>query len=532
MQCVRGTFLNLLSRVMRSLIHRQHSLYSLSSSHTSQDNNEDDQDKASQGQAALHARTFLTQLVDAAASDDAAKLDSLLQEEKDRHPDLEDDSAAILRQYKDGNGRTALHFACHAGQVEMVRHILDLAPEGVSWEDDKGDTPLILAAAGGGDGNTSRVSRKDLLEVLLDRGADPNHGPVKDDEHDGARALHHVAGHDDVEAVRTLLRHGSDVNAAAGTGTPLHWASAEGAKASLEALIETGGDVDAVNDQGLSPIILAAAHGCGGCVALLAKGGADVGFILSGAGLTALHMMAEYGSLDGVQAILATGAPGVACAVQESENGKPIHLAAWAAHKDVVETLLPYSDVKETVEELMSWGRARAAAYEEEKGRSSDHTMLQPEQDSRHSSGVHLPPPAASAADVETALRLKETANRHYVAGEYGQALPLYDESIGLNGRDSALWSNRSGCLLKLGRPEDALRDAETARALKPGWPKACFRMAEARLALKRYEDAALAAYEGIQLDSGNQALHNILKTAIELGRAEHQKKVKEREGR
>src|SRR6056297_1538510 len=98
MQCVRGTFLNLLSRVMRSLIHRQHSLYPLSSSHTSQDNNEDDQDKASQGQAALHARTFLTQLVDAAASDDAAKLDSLLQEEKDRHPDLEDDSAAILRQ--------------------------------------------------------------------------------------------------------------------------------------------------------------------------------------------------------------------------------------------------------------------------------------------------------------------------------------------------------------------------------------------------------------------------------------------------
>ena len=53
------------------------------------------------------------------------------------------------------------------------------------------------------------------------------------------------------------------------------------------------------------------------------------------------------------------------------------------------------------------------------------------------------------------------------------------------------------------------------------------YRMAEARLALKRYEDAALAAYEGIQLDGANQSFHTLLKKAIELGREEHQAKQK-----
>ncbi|CAM9696902.1 unnamed protein product, partial [Laminaria digitata] len=36
----------------------------------------------------------------------------------------------------------------------------------------------------------------------------------------------------------------------------------------------------------------------------------------------------------------------------------------------------------------------------------------------------------------------------------------------------------------------------QVCRRLKPDWPKACYRMAVARLALGRHEDAALAAWE------------------------------------
>jgi len=411
----------------------------------------------------------------------------------------------------------------------MVRHILDMAPEGVSWTDEKGDTPLILAAAGGGGGGVSG-SRGALVELLLAKGADPNQGPEKNEgQQQGARALHHAAAHNDVEAIQALLKAGSDVNAPTETGTALHWASGEGAKEALQALINVGADVNAVNEQGLAPIILAAAHGCGGCVAALAKAGADVGFILSGVGLTALHMISEGGSLEGVKAILNTGAQGLKCAMHESENGKPLHLAAWGGHQEVVEVLLPHSDVKESVSELMEWGKAKAAAYEEEQKLKTehDHHLLAPGQDLHH--GVDLPPAAASSADEQEAQKLKEVANRHFVGGEFETARGLYDQAIALNGRDATCWSNRAGSLMKLERFEEALRDAEVARALKPEWAKACFRMAEARLALGRWEDAALAAYEGVRLDAGSQALHKVLRTAIEEGRAEHAAK---REGK
>ena len=95
---------------------------------------------------------------------------------------------------------------------------------------------------------------------------------------------------------------------------------------------------------------------------------------------------------------------------------------------------------------------------------------------------------------------------------------------------------------------DDALAAAEEARKLDASWPKACYRMAAARLALKRcatrvlpppplhvalvprsfarrarsYEDAALAAWEGVQMDNNNEELKAILQKAVALGREEH----------
>lgn len=36
--------------------------------------------------------------------------------------------------------------------------------------------------------------------------------------------------------------------------------------------------------------------------------------------------------------------------------------------------------------------------------------------------------------------------------------------------------SNRSLCWLRLGQADQALTDAKACRALKPDWPKACYR--------------------------------------------------------
>ncbi|CAN0187101.1 unnamed protein product [Discosporangium mesarthrocarpum] len=72
------------------------------------------------------------------------------------------------------------------------------------------------------------------------------------------------------------------------------------------------------------------------------------------------------------------------------------------------------------------------------------------------------------------------------------------------------------------GEHEMALSDAEICRRQRPEWPKACYRMAVARLALGRFEDAALAAWEGVQLDNNNKELKSLLQECVKKGRSAH----------
>jgi hypothetical protein len=51
--------------------------------------------------------------------------------------------------------------------------------------------------------------------------------------------------------------------------------------------------------------------------------------------------------------------------------------------------------------------------------------------------------------------------------------------------------------------------------------------MAVARLELKRYENAALAAWEGSQQDQENEELKRLLQKCVKKGRKEHQHEQK-----
>lgn len=70
---------------------------------------------------------------------------------------------------------------------------------------------------------------------------------------------------------------------------------------------------------------------------------------------------------------------------------------------------------------------------------------------------------------------------------------------------------------------EEAVADADAAIERKPDWGKAYYRKGAALQALKRWEDAATAYFEGVQVDPGNLALGTAFREAIEGGRAEHQ---------
>ena len=119
---------------------------------------------------------------------------------------------------------------------------------------------------------------------------------------------------------------------------------------------------------------------------------------------------------------------------------------------------------------------------------------------------------AAAVGDgssVDQAKRHKQQGNVHFSKKEWQQAIDCYTQAIELNPTDAAFYSNRSMCYLQMGQADDALRDAVTTQLLRPDWSKAYYRIASARLELHRYEDAAVAAFEGLKLDSRNSGNNN-----------------------
>ena len=64
----------------------------------------------------------------------------------------------------------------------------------------------------------------------------------------------------------------------------------------------------------------------------------------------------------------------------------------------------------------------------------------------------------------------------------------MHLQAIDFDPTDATLHSNRSLCWIRLGQAEHALTDAKACRALRPDWPKACYREGAAlRLLQARY---------------------------------------------
>jgi uncharacterized protein len=104
----------------------------------------------------------------------------------------------------------------------------------------------------------------------------------------------------DVEAVRRLLGHGSDVNARDRYGqTALMLAAHRGYGDMVQTLIASGADLDVTAKYGLSALMLAIVAGHAAIAQLLARAGADLSLRGSGApgfsGKTAYDLAVERG---------------------------------------------------------------------------------------------------------------------------------------------------------------------------------------------------------------------------------------------
>ena len=150
-----------------------------------------------------------------------------------------------------------------------------------------------------------------------------------------------AAMRNDVEAVRSLIRQGMDVNAPQGDGmTALHWAAQRGSAEVASLLIGAGADVAAGTRIGsYTPLHVAARGGHADVVRVLLGAGADASALTTNSGATALHFAAAaVGGEAVVAALLGRGADPNA---REAVSGQtPLIFAASANRPAAIRALI------------------------------------------------------------------------------------------------------------------------------------------------------------------------------------------------
>ncbi|XP_077157522.1 tetratricopeptide repeat protein 31 isoform X2 [Paroedura picta] len=120
--------------------------------------------------------------------------------------------------------------------------------------------------------------------------------------------------------------------------------------------------------------------------------------------------------------------------------------------------------------------------------------------------------PGLRKTPLEQSMVLADCGNETAKRGCYREAVLLFTEAVKLNPQEYRFFGNRSFCYEKLQCYPEALRDAQLALRLQPGWPKGLFRQGKALMGLKQYADAARTFEELLRMggfqDDATAQLH------------------------
>ena len=151
-----------------------------------------------------------------------------------------------------------------------------------------------------------------------------------------------AARHGDRDSVQSLLREGSDVNAAHGDGmSALHWAAERGDAEMAAMLVRAGANVKAVTRIGLyTPLHVASKGGNAPVVAILIEAGSDVTATTTPSGVTPLHLAAASGNKEVVATLLDHGAD--VNALEAAWGQTPLIFAAAGNRVGTIQVLLEH----------------------------------------------------------------------------------------------------------------------------------------------------------------------------------------------
>jgi len=264
-----------------------------------------------------------TQLSDAVKSQDRVAVAALL-----KHP------AEVNTPEADGT--TPLDWAVRADDLEITRMLLG-AGANPNLASRNGILPLSLAATNANPAMTEALLKAgadakavlpggqtilmtaahtgspEVVKLLLDHGADPN---AKESIY-GETALMWAAGENHAEAVKLLLAHGADLKARSnplvynkdrfglegvltilphGNWTVLMYAARQGSLAATQALVAAGAELNPVDPDGTTALVLAIINGHYDTAAFLTEKGADPN-IADTAGMAALYAAVDMSTL-------------------------------------------------------------------------------------------------------------------------------------------------------------------------------------------------------------------------------------------
>jgi ankyrin repeat protein len=233
--------------------------------------------------SSLLAAAVLAMLAADAAAQDLRLVQAARAAERAQAIALLDGKADPNQQAADGT--TALHWATRNGDAVLVERLLRAGAR-PHPENRYGITPIALACESGSAA---------IVERLLEAGVSANAtGP------NGETALHTCAHAGNTAAARVIVAAGAAVDPGDSWRgqTPLMWAAAEGHPETMKALIDAGADVDArstvvvwerqrtdeprdkwLPPGGWTPLLLAARENCVACVDVLAAAGADLDIV-------------------------------------------------------------------------------------------------------------------------------------------------------------------------------------------------------------------------------------------------------------
>ncbi len=206
-------------------------------------------------------------------------------------------------------GAEEIHDAVKSGDLAAVKAILSAQPDRLKAVNERGYTPLHIAA---------RESRIEMASFLLEKGAD-----LEAKNPTGVTPLYAAVASKKPEAVRFLLDKGADPNAQTRyQTTPLFAAAESGSVEIIRLLIERKADVNHVSPIFGSPLHRAAYMDQPEAAEALMDAGADLK-VKDQRGQTPLHQAAQLGRVAVARIFAEKGAP-----LDDLEGNKrtPLHL--------------------------------------------------------------------------------------------------------------------------------------------------------------------------------------------------------------